>query len=152
MVLQLFSGHTTLKVCWSLPGPPALCWHGAQVNFSLPSGPPGVEEPLKPERLRRIILDSPDWNTFIALLDFPGGTAEKSPPASAGEVGVIPGPEDPTCLGATEACVPQRWSLYSSAHELPMLSPRAATTGACDPRACARRQEKPPQWGPLAPQ
>ena len=62
------------------------------MNFSLPSGLPAVEEPLKPERLRRIILDSPDWNKLTALLDFPSGTADKSPPANAGDVGSIPGP------------------------------------------------------------
>ena len=102
------------------------------MNFSLPSGLPGVEEPLKPERLRRIILDSPDWNKFPALLDFPSGTADKSPPARGRGFDPWPG-EDPTRLGATKACVPQLWSLCSRAHELQILSPRAATTEACEP-------------------
>ena len=40
--------------------------------------------------------------------------------------------EDPTCRGAT-------------ARVLPLLSPRAATTEARAPRACAPQQEKPLQ-------
>ena len=34
--------------------------------------------------------------------DFPGGAVLKNPPASAGDTGLNPGPEDPTCRGATK--------------------------------------------------
>ena len=36
------------------------------------------------------------------ILDFPGGSVIKNLPASAGDVGLIPGLEDSTCCGATE--------------------------------------------------
>ena len=52
--------------------------------------------------------------------------------------------EDPTCLGATKP-VPQLLSLRSRAREPQLLSPRAATTEARMPRACALQQEKPAQ-------
>ena len=35
--------------------------------------------------------------------NFPGGPAVKSPPVNAGDMGSIPGREDPTCHGATKA-------------------------------------------------
>ena len=35
-------------------------------------------------------------------LDFPGGPVGKKPSANAGNMGSIPGPEDPTCFRATE--------------------------------------------------
>ena len=53
--------------------------------------------------------------------------------------------EDPTCRGATKPCAPQLLSLCSRAREPQMLSPRATTTEACTPKACASQQEKPPQ-------
>ena len=54
--------------------------------------------------------------------------------------------EDPTCCGVTnEARAPQLLSLRSRAHGPQLLSPRATTTEACVPRACAPQQEKPPQ-------
>ena len=34
--------------------------------------------------------------------DFPDGTVVKNLPASAGDMGSSPGPEDPTCRGATK--------------------------------------------------
>ena len=37
-----------------------------------------------------------------AYWDFPGGAVVKNLPASSGDTGSIPGPEDPTCCGATE--------------------------------------------------
>ena len=78
---------------------------------------------------------------------------------------------DPTCHGATKpvshnywACAleptshnywahaPQLRSLCSGACEPQLLSPRATTTEAHMPRACAPQQEKPPQWEACAPQ
>ena len=34
--------------------------------------------------------------------DFPGDTVVKNPPANAGDMGSSPGPDDPTCRGATK--------------------------------------------------
>ena len=34
--------------------------------------------------------------------DFPGGKVVKNTPANAGHMGSSPGPEDPTCRGATK--------------------------------------------------
>ena len=36
------------------------------------------------------------------LWGFPGGAVVKNPPANAGDMGSSPGPEDPTCRGATK--------------------------------------------------
>ena len=38
----------------------------------------------------------------LGAWDFPGGTVDRNPPASAGDTGLIPGPEDPICGRATE--------------------------------------------------
>ena len=54
--------------------------------------------------------------------------------------------EDPTCHGAAKPVrVPQLLSLHSRAQEPQLLSPRATTTEAHAPRACALQQEKPLQ-------
>ena len=39
----------------------------------------------------------------IQWRDFPGGAVVKNPPANAGDMGLSPGPEDPTCRGATKS-------------------------------------------------
>ena len=49
-----------------------------------------------------------------------------SPPANAGDTGLIPGPEDPTCHGATK--------------------PMCCNYGVHVPRAPAPQQEKPQPW------
>ena len=59
--------------------------------------------------------------------------------------------EDPTCRGATKPVHHNYLSLRSRAHVPQRLSPRATTTEACAPRACAP-EEKPPQWEACAPQ
>ena len=68
--------------------------------------------------------------------------------------------EDLTCRGATKPVCHNYWAhvpqLLKPAHPraraLQLLSPRAATTEAHTPRACAPQQEKPPQWEARAPQ
>ena len=47
-----------------------------------------------------------------------------------------------------------RFELWSGKipHATEQLSPRATTTEARTPRACALQQEKPPQWEARAPQ
>ena len=54
--------------------------------------------------------------------------------------------EDPTCHGATKPRGPQLLSLHSRARKPQLLSLRATTTEAREPRAHALQQEKPPQW------
>ena len=80
--------------------------------------------------------------------------------------------EDPTCHGATKPVLHNYWACtlepashnywahtrqllkptHSRAHVPQLLSPHAATTDACTPRACAPQQKKPPQWEACAPQ
>ena len=64
--------------------------------------------------------------------DFPGSPVVGSLPASAGDIGSIPGLGRSHMLQGSWACVPQ------------LLSWHAATTEACLPRARALQQEKPP--------
>ena len=52
--------------------------------------------------------------------------------------------EDPTCRGATKP-VHHNLSLRSRARQPQLLSPRATTLEAREPRARALQQEKPPQ-------
>ena len=52
--------------------------------------------------------------------------------------------EDPTCRRATKPVHHNYWARA--------LDPRATTTEARVPRACALQQEKPPQWEACAPQ
>ena len=77
--------------------------------------------------------------------DFPGGAVVKSPPASAGDTGSSPGLGRSHMPRSNSARVPQLLSLRSRAGEPQLLSPRATTTEAYAPRACAPQQEKPPQ-------
>ena len=68
--------------------------------------------------------------------------------------------EDPTCHGASKPVPHHSMAcgiLPASALERrsllrPLLSPSAATTDACLPRADAQKQEKPPQWKSHTPQ
>ena len=62
----------------------------------------------------------------------------KNPPAKAGDTGSIPG------RGRFPHAVEQL-SPCTTTTEPALLSPRAATTEACTPRAGAPQQEKPPQ-------
>ena len=69
--------------------------------------------------------------------DFPGGTVVKNPPAIAGDTGSSPGPgKIPQAAEQLSPC--------ATTTEPALQCPRAATTEACVPRACAP-QEKPPQ-------
>ena len=79
------------------------------------------------------------------MWDFPGGAVVKNPPAKSGDMGWSPGPGRSHMPWSNEAHVPQLPSLRSRAREPQLLSPRATTTEACAPRACALQQEKPPQ-------
>ncbi|XP_067575003.1 60S ribosome subunit biogenesis protein NIP7 homolog isoform X1 [Pseudorca crassidens] len=57
--------------------------------------------------------------------------------------------EDPTCRGATYVRAPQLLSLRSRACEPQLLSPRATTTEAHMPRACALQREATAMRSPL---
>ena len=59
--------------------------------------------------------------------------------------------EDPIRHGAAKP-VPQLLSLCSRARKPQLLSPRATTTEAHVPRACAPQRKKPPQREAHAPQ
>ena len=74
--------------------------------------------------------------------DVPGGTVVKNRPASAGDMGLIPGPERSHMPWSNKACAPQLLSLRSRACEPQLLSLCAATTAARVPRARALQQEK----------
>ena len=78
--------------------------------------------------------------------DFPGGEVVKNPPDKAGNTGSSPGPGRSHMPRSNEVCAPQPLSLNSRAHEPQLLSLRATTTEAHEPRAHALQQEKPPQW------
>ena len=65
--------------------------------------------------------------------DFPGGTVDRHPPASASDLGSIPAPGRLHMPQSNYACVPQ------------LLSPGAEITEAQAPRGCALQQKKPPQ-------
>ena len=82
---------------------------------------------------------------YKELPSFPGGTVVKNLPASAGHTGSSPGPGRSHMLRSNYAHAPQLPSLRSRAHKPQLLSPRATTTEVHAPRACALKQEKPPQ-------
>ena len=66
----------------------------------------------------------------IKARDFPGGPVVKNPPCNAGDTGLIPGPGRSHMLQSNYAQEPQ------------LLSSRAITTEACEPRVQAPKQEK----------
>ena len=82
--------------------------------------------------------------TFKSL-GFPGGAVVKNPPANAGDKGSSPGPGSSHMPRSNEARAPQLLNLRSRAQKPQLLSPRAPTTEAHVPRACAPQQEKPLQ-------
>ena len=90
-------------------------------------------------------------HTFVKkkkIEGFPGGTVVQSPPANAGDTGSDPGPGRSHVPWSNWARVPQLMSLHSRAREPQLLSPCAATTEACAPRACAPRREATAMRGP----
>ena len=80
----------------------------------------------------------------ISSSDFPSGPVVKNLLASAGDTGLILGPERSHMLQGNESHVPQLQSLCSRACE-PRLSPHDITTEAHMPRPHALQQEKPLQ-------
>ena len=76
--------------------------------------------------------------------DFTSGAVVKNPPASAGDMGSSPDLGRSHMLQSNSARAPQL-RLRSRACEPQLRSPRATTTEAHAPRACAPQQEKPPQ-------
>ena len=89
------------------------------------------------------------YNTGFSIVrrqrrDFPGGTVDKNPPATAGDLGMISG-------SGRFRLSAKLQSLQSRVWELQLLSPHTATTEALVPTACAL-QEKSPQWEAHAPQ
>ena len=76
----------------------------------------------------------------------------KNLPANAGDPGSNPGLGGSHVPQSDEARAPQLLSLRSRDHEPQLPSPRATTTEAHAPRACAPWRERPPQWEARAPQ
>ena len=76
----------------------------------------------------------------------PGGPVVKNPPANAGDTGSSPGPGRSHMPRSNWAREPQLLKPTRSRARVPQLvSPRAATTEACVPRAHSLQQEKPLQ-------
>ena len=50
----------------------------------------------------------------INIKSFPGGPLAKNLPANTEDMGSIPGPEDPTCRGATKTMCPTTESTFQS--------------------------------------
>lgn len=93
------------------------------------------EEPARVDAVFRLKRTSKIVNSG----DFPGGAMDNSPPAHAGDMGSFP---DPRGCHMPQSAKPL--NPCSRACTAPLLSPRAATTGARGPRACALRHEQPP--------
>ena len=82
------------------------------------------------------------------VLGFPGGAVVKNLPASAGDTGSNPGPEDPTCRGAAGhvhhnywACALEPMSHNYWAHEPQLLKPESLEPVLHNKRS--HRNEKP---------
>ena len=75
------------------------------------------------------------------LWDFPGGTVVKNPPANAGDTGLSPGPGRSHMQQSNQAGAPQLLSLCFRAHEPQLLSLRATTTEAHEPRVHVLQRE-----------
>ena len=74
-----------------------------------------------------------------------------SPPAGAGDTGLIHGLGGFCMPWSSWARAPQLLGLHSRAHKSQLLSPRATTTEAHAPGARALQLEGLPQWGARAP-
>ena len=81
---------------------------------------------------------------------FPGGSVVKSPPANAGDTGLIPGLGRSQMQWSNQAHVPQLLSLCSGAREPQLLSPQLLKFSC--PRACALKPAAPLQREAQAPQ
>ena len=91
------------------------------------------------------------WKTCYGLeehmRDFPGGAVVKNPPANAGDTGSSPGPEDPTCRGATK---PVRHNYR--AHAL-ARTPQLEKPAHCNKQpACQKERYRMPQRRSRLPQ
>ena len=73
---------------------------------------------------------SPPKQNEEETCDFSGGTVVKNLPASAGDMGLSPGPGRSHMLWSNKARAPQLLSLHSRAREPQLLSLRATTTEA----------------------
>jgi len=61
-----------------------------------------------------LIKDRINWHSEILLQEFPGGPVVKNPPASTGDIGLIPGLGRFHMLRRKEACAPQQLILNNS--------------------------------------
>ena len=79
-------------------------------------------------------------------MGLPGGTVVENLPANAGDTGSSPGLGRSTCCGATKPVHHNYWACALEPASHNYWSPRATTTEARTPRACALQQEKSSQW------
>ena len=76
--------------------------------------------------------------------DFLNDAVDKSPPANAGDTGLIPG------LGRFHITW-SSWSPWAITAEPTLWSPEATTAEACAPGTCAPQRKRPLQWESCAP-
>ena len=69
-----------------------------------------IRFPHLQELAGRLLARGHLWTRIVAVLDFPGGTADQNPPASAGDTGSIRVPEDPTSSGAAKPMHHNPWA------------------------------------------
>ena len=82
---------------------------------------------------------------YTVFKDFPGGPADRSPPANAGDTGSSPGPGGFHMPPSDQAFVPQLLSLRAAIAEAHGPRPVLATRGATAVRGpCSRTTESPP--------
>ena len=81
---------------------------------------------------------------FLLFTDFPGGRADKTLPANAGDTGSIPDPRRFHVPRSSEAPEPQLLSLHSIPHEPPLLKAEPASNPLSATRGS--RNEKPEHY------
>ena len=89
---------------------------------------------------------------FKIWMGFPGGSVIKNLAANTGATGSTPGPGRSHMSRSNRACEPQLLSLCSRAGEPLLLSHVPQLLKPECPRACALKQEKPPQRETHTPQ
>ena len=104
------------------------------------------------------LLDLCESSLKTSLPGFPGGTVDKNPPASAGDMGWTPGPGRSHMPWSNKACKPQLLNLCSRAHMLQLLKPAGLDRVLCNKRSrcnekavhCNYRVALGQQWRPNA--
>ena len=77
---------------------------------------------------------------------FPGGLVVKSPPANAGDTGLIPDPGRSHMPQHSEACAPQLLSWCCRAHVLQLLKPTCLEPMLCNKRSHCNEKPVHHHW------